>query len=481
MKKMDKMRRNRSISIAVLSLVIVMSSCTPKLVQRTENREVPDSYLGSTDTTNSAQINWKKYFQDPYLNALIDTALLNNQELNIILQEVQVSKNEIRARKGEYLPFVGAKAEGGVEKVGRYTSQGANDANTDIKPGVEFPEPLPDYMFGAYATWELDVWKKLRNAKKSALMKYLATEEGKNFMVTHLIAEIANSYYELLALDNQLQILTQNIEIQTNALNIVRLQKQSAKVTELAVKRFEAQVLGTRSMQFEIKQKIFETENRLNFLVGRYPQPIQRNSNLFTELVPDTIYAGVPSQLLAQRPDIRQAEQELASAKLNVKVARANFYPSFQISAGVGFDAFKPQFLIRSPESLLYSFVGELAAPLINRNAIKAAYFSANNKQTQAVYQYEKTVLNAFVEVANQISMISNLRQKYELKSQQVTALTSSVKISNDLFKSARADYMEVLLTQRDALESRFELIETKKQQMNAMVNMYQALGGGWN
>lgn len=475
------MRQFKITSIAFISLALFFSSCVPELAQREANTRVPDSYSQSRDTTNSAQINWREYFTDPYLHALIDTALMNNQELNILLQEIQISKNEVKARKGEYLPFVGLNAEAGTEKVGRYTSQGANDATTDIKPGVEFPEPLPDYTFGAYATWELDVWKKLRNSKKSAVMKYLSSIEGKNFMVTHLIAEIANSYYELLALDNQLQILTQNIEIQTNALKIVKLQKQSAKVSELAVKRFEAQVFRTRSMQYEIKQMIFETENRLNFLIGRYPTPIERNSSRFIDLVPDTIYAGVPSQLLAQRPDIRKAEKDLASAKLDISVARANFYPSFQISAGIGFDAFKPEYLIRSPESLLFSFIGELTAPLINRNAIKAEYFSANNKQVQAVFEYERKILNAYVEVANQISMIENLRQKYELKSQEVAALNASVKISNDLFKSARADYMEVLLTQRDALESKFELIETKKQQMNAMVNMYQALGGGWN
>jgi NodT family efflux transporter outer membrane factor (OMF) lipoprotein len=475
------MRRLKLKNFAVLFLIAILSSCAPKIMQRVENTSVPEAYRESTDTLNSAQINWREYFTDPYLNELIDTALSNNQELNILLQEVQVSQNEIKARKGEYLPFVGVKGEAGVEKVGRYTSQGANDANTEIKPGVEFPEPLPNYMLGAYATWELDVWKKLRNAKKSAVLKYLSTVEGKNFMTTNLIAEIANTYYELLALDNQLEIINQNIQIQTNALKIVKLEKQSAKVTELAVKRFEAQVLGTKSLKYEINQKIFELENRLNFLAGRYPQPIKRSSEQFMDLLPDTIYAGVPSQLLSLRPDIRQAEQELAAAKLDIKVARANFYPSFQISAGVGFNAFKPEYFVRSPESILFSLIGELAAPLINRNAIKAEYYSANNRQTQAVYNYEQTILNAYVEVANQISMIENLRQKYNLKSQQVDALISSVKISNDLFKSARADYMEVLLTQRDALESRFELIETKKQQMNAMVNMYEALGGGWN
>jgi NodT family efflux transporter outer membrane factor (OMF) lipoprotein len=300
-------------------------------------------------------------------------------------------------------------------------------------------------------------------------------------MVTNLIAEIANSYYELLALDNQLSIVKKNIEIQNNALEIVKLQKESTRVTELAVRKFEAEVYNTRSLQYDIQQKITETENRINFLVGRYPQHIQRNYQAFSNLVPDTIHAGIPSQLLANRPDIKQAELDLEAARLDVKVARARFYPSLGISASLGYQAFNPSYLLTTPESLIYSLAGDLTAPLINKNAIKATYYSANAKQVQAVYNYERAILNAYIEVANQLSKISNLEKSYDLKSKQVQTLTESITISNDLFKSSRADYMEVLMTQRDALESKFELIETKKEQMNALVNIYRALGGGWN
>ena len=477
---MTRMFRINYQHAGVIFLSVIFSACAPTIVSKKENTTVPVSYNSSQDTTNTAQIQWKEYFTDHYLNALIDTALSNNQELNITLQEIVIANNEVRARKGEYLPFVGAKGAAEVEKVGRYTSQGANDANTEIMPGKEFPEPLPDYMVGVVANWELDIWRKLRNAKKSALMQYLGTVEGKNFMVTNLIAEIANSYYELLALDNQLENVRKNIGILNDALVIVKLQKEAARVTELAVRRFEAEVLKNQSRQFYIQQRIVETENRINFLVGRYPQPVARDYQTFNDLVPDTIHAGIPSQLLANRPDIRQAELKLAAAKLDVKVAKARFYPSVGISAGIGFQAFNPSYLLTTPESLIYSLAGDLTAPLVNRNAIKAAYYSANAQQIQAVYSYEQTILNAYIEVANQLSMIRNLEQSYDLKSRQVQALTESIDISNVLFRSARADYMEVLLTQREALESRFELIETKKQQMNAIVNIYQALGGGW-
>lgn len=478
MKMLDRIIK---IGLGVLCLSLTVSACkTPSVVERKVNRDIPGSFNGSQDTTNTGEISWKDYFTDPYLNALIDTALRNNQELNIFMQEIEVARNEVRVRKGEYLPFVDIKAGAGTEKVGRYTSQGANDANTEIKPGKEMPDPLSDYMIGAFATWEVDIWHKLRNAKKSALSRYLATVEGRNFMVTNLIAELANSYYELLALDKQLEIVNQNIEIQSNALEIVRLQKTAAKVTELAVRKFEAEVYHTRSLQFDIQQKIIETENEINFLVGRYPQPVKRSKTELGTLVPDNVYAGVPAQLLENRPDIKQAELELAAADLDVKVAKARFYPSLGISAGVGFQAFNPSHLITTPESLIYSIVGDLSAPLINRNAIKADYKSANAKQIQAVFEYEQTVLNAYIEVANQLSKIGNLEKSYGLKAKEVEALTQSIDISNDLFRSARADYMEVLLTQRDALESRFDLVETQMQQLNAFVKMYQALGGGW-
>ncbi len=462
-------------------LTLLYTACVkPNVTPRAEKKITPASYATSQDSTNTAKINWKQFFTDPYLAILIDSALSNNQELNIILQEINIARNEVRIRKGEYLPFINLQAGAGVDKSGRYTTQGVIEDNLQTEPGKDFAEPLPDYMVAAHLSWEVDIWKKLRNAKKSAMMRYLATNEGKNFMVTRLISEIANSYYELMALDNQLDILKRTIDIQQDALQIVRLQKQNAKVTELAVRRFEAEVLKNQSRQYFIAQQIIETENRINFLVGRFPQPVQRSSQTFNELMPAMIQTGVPSQLLQNRPDIRQAELELAASKLDVKSARANFYPSLDIDAALGLRAFNASKLATVPESMFYTLGAGLFQPLVNRNAIKAYYFTANSKQIQAVYDYEQTILSAYIEVANQLSNINNLQLSYTLQAQQVQTLNQSTDISIQLFKSARADYMEVLLTQRDAMESKFELIETKKQQLNAVVNMYQALGGGW-
>ena len=451
----------------------------------TTSTPVPESF-GTTAPTqdannNTAALAWKDYFKDQNLVDLIDIALKNNQELNITLQEIEIAKNDIRVKKGLLLPTVGVRAGAGVEKVGRYTSQGAGDASTEIKPGKETPDPLGDFTISAYANWEVDIWKKLRNSKKAALNRYLATVEGKNFVITNLIAEVADSYYELMALDNQLDIVKQTIKLQTNALEIVKIQKQAARATELGVKKFEAEVLTSQSMEFDILQQIKESENKINFLLGRYPQEIKRTSNTnFLSLLPAAVSSGIPSQLLANRPDVKQAELELVASKLDVKVARAEFYPSLDITAAIGVNAFKPSYLFTMPESLLYSLAGDLVAPLINRNAIKAEFASANARQLQALYNYDRTVLNAYLEVSNQLSKIQNLQKGYDLKSKQVDALNTSIDVSNDLFKSARVDYFEVLMTQRDALEAKLELVDTKKEQLNAAVHVYRDLGGGW-
>lgn len=471
------------VGVPVVCLSLVVACKTPALLTRTESRTVPASYTNASnsDSTNTGKVRWADFFTDPNLTTLIETALRNNQELNISLQEIAIASNEIRARQGAYLPFVGIGGAAGVDRVGRFTNIGALEANTEIAEGKGRPEFLPNFLLGPTASWEVDIWRKLRTAKKATVIRYQSSVEGRNFAITNLVAEIANSYYELLGLDNELAIVQQNLEIQTNALKLVRMQKEATRVTELAVRRFEAQVLNTQGLQYGIQQRIVETENRINLLTGRYPQqPIARNSQAFSTLVPALVRTGIPSQLLENRPDIKQAELNLVAAKLDVKVAKADFYPSLNISAAVGFNAYNPELLF-SPESIFFSLAGGLAGPWINRNAIIASYYSANARQTQAAYQYERTVLNAYIEVANQLSNISNLEKSYDTKARQVEALTQSVAISNTLFNAARADYTEVLFTQRDALESRFQLIETKVQQLNAMVSMYRALGGGWN
>lgn len=446
----------------------------PKGPARAPNRVLPASYGGFSDPSNSAQVKWGEFFSDPKLRALIEIALKNNQELNIVSLEVDLAQNEILARRGEYLPKVSVRGGVGIDKVGQYTSQGASDEANGVSAN------LPSFGVGFTASWEIDVWKKLRNATKAATLRYLASQEGRNLAITTLIAEIASTYYELVALDAQLDVVKQNIELQQSALDVVRLQKEAARVTELAVKRFEAELLKNQSRQFVIQQRIIESENQINLLLGRLPQPIERSAQRITDLVPPLVHAGIPSQLLDNRPDVKQAQLQLVAAQLDVKVAKASFYPALGIRATIGIDSFDFLKLVAMPASLVYGLAADVLAPLINRRALSAQYFTSNTKQMQAVYQYERAVLTGYVEVSKLMALIHNLEQSYALQSQQVQKLTQSIDVSARLFSSARADYMEVLLTRRDALDAQIELIESRKRQMTAALGLYRALGGGW-
>jgi multidrug efflux system outer membrane protein len=428
---------------------------------------------------NIAQINWHDYFADNDLSALIDTALLHNQELNIVLQEIEISKSEVLEKKGEYLPFVDIGLGVGTEKTPRFTRNGSVEHNLEIDDGKAFPEPLNDFSIGANMSWEIDIWRKLRNAKDAAQIRYLAQTEGKNFLVTQLIAEVAESYYELKALDNLLKIINRNVSIQTEAYEKVKNLKEYAKTNQLVVNRFQAQLLNTQNQQYTIRQKITELENKIAFLTGTYSNDVNRNSDDFMELSLDSLQVGVPAQLLTNRPDIRKTELEMAAAKLDVKAARANFFPKVDLTAGLGFQAFNPKYLF-NPESLLLNAAGELMAPLINRAAIKAHYNQASAVQIQSVYAYEQTLLQAYTDVLNQLAKLHNYSSSLTTKFNEVTVLEESVSIANDLFQYAKADYVEVLLTQEEVLDAEMELVETKLKQINTKVQMYRALGGGW-
>jgi multidrug efflux system outer membrane protein len=475
--------KNKTFQLMALSVLgLMLQACgTPELIIKKEDTHLPVAYKpGVSEKTNTASIKWKDFFDDPNLISLLDIAVVNNKEINIMMQRISVAQNEIQARRGQYLPFVNIGAGAGGDRTGEFTRKGAVEAGLPLANGQAFPTYFGDYHFGLFSTWELDVWKKLRNAKQVAVLEYMASKEGKNFLVTNLVAEVAHSYYELLSLDNQLTNLEQNINIQQNGLEMVKQLMFYGRTTALAVRRYEAEVAKNKSKLYELNQHITVVENRINFLLGRTSQPIQRASSGFMELKPKVLKAGIPSQLLQNRPDIRQAELELAAAALNINVARANFYPSFSINAGIGYEAFALKYLVNTPASLAATLAGGLVAPLVNKNAIIAEYKNANAKQIQAAYEYEQSIIKAYTEVANQISNIGNLDKNYQLKISQVEALARSIEVATQLFKSARVDYLDVLLVQRDTLDAKKDLIETKQKQIDAMVDLYKSLGGGW-
>lgn len=431
------------------------------------------------DTENSARLPHEVFFNDPYLSLLISQALVDNQELKKLSEEIQVARNEAYALSGEYLPFVSLGTGVGIDKSGKYTRFGALEDQLEVAPGRDFPEPLPDFLTAGKMSWEIDIWSRMRNAQRSATMRFLGTQDGRNYVVTRLVAEIAENYYSLLALDLRRETLDLTISIQRESLRFAEAQKIAGAGTELAVQRFKAEVQKNEAEKSVLMQEIVQIENRINFLLGRYPQPVERATTNFFDMNLGALGAGVPSELLQQRFDIQQAERQVEAAGLDVKVAKARFYPSLNLTAGLGWNAFSTGYLLKTPDSLMYGLASELVGPLINKRAIKAAYASANALQLQSIYNYQQTILRAHVEVVNQITKVENYRRTIEAKRQQLTALEASVAAANKLFQNAQAEYVEVLLAQREMMEARMQLIEIKKEQLSAIVNAYQALGGG--
>lgn len=469
--------------IIVASFVItclIASSCkTPQTSLENNTKKIPESYGNSTDTVSSATIDWKTFYSDKYLVKLIDTALVKNYDVLISLQKIKAAQSDVLFSKGAMLPTVSGVANAGARRFGLYTMDGAGNATTDITPGKLIPINLPDYLVGLQTSWEVDVFGKLKNQKKAAISRVLSSEAMKNVVITNLIAEIANSYYELIALDQSIAIIDKNIAIQENALEMVIVMKEAAASNELAVKQFKAQLLNIKAMKVELQQQITETENKINFLIGSYPQKIERQTSFTASNLPSEIQFGVPSALLQNRPDIRMAEFELMASKSDVKSAKAQFYPSLTITGGAGYQAFKPNLLF-NPQSVAFNLIAGLTAPLLNRSAIKASFNKANANQVEVLYSYQSTILNAYLEVNTEMVRINNLKELLKLKTEETQELNNSIEIASDLFKFGRANYLEVLTVQQNALEAELDLIEAQKQQFKTTVNVYKALGGGW-
>lgn len=463
-------------------MCILAVSCKIQQAQvATEMPKLPSTYITAVDTLdNTAMINWREYFKDEFLVGLIDTALQSNFDVLAIMQRMEVSRAYIKQTKGNLFPTIEGFTNVAQRKFGLYTMDGAGNITTPIYEDDLVPIHLPDYHFGLQASWEADVWGKLRSMKKAALSRYLASIEAKNWAVTNLISEVASVYYELLAMDEQQRIIAQTISLQENALEIVNVQKQVGAANELAVQQFEAQLLNSKGLEIEIAQSIVELESRINMLLGRLPQKINRNADQFNETEVYRVSSGVPSHLLQNRPDVRQAEFNVAASKADLRAARAAFYPSVNISAALGLQAFNTSFLLTTPESVAYTLLGGLVAPLVNRAAIDAEFRVAKAAQSEALYNYQRSIINGYVEVYNELNNVQNLERLYLLKREEAHTLTRSVETSTELFRTGRANYLEVIVAQENTIETRLELTDVKRRQLLSTVNLYKALGGGW-
>ncbi|HLH74181.1 MAG TPA: TolC family protein, partial [Chloroflexota bacterium] len=374
--------KKRAIATAMAcSFLLGLPSCIPSLRPPAPGPKLPESFDGTSDSENSSQVRIEEFFNDPMLTGLIYQALVGNQELRILAEEVQIASNEILARQGAYLPFVYLGATAGLTRYSVYSLEHASIRDDPYLPGKLLPNPLPNFLLGPTFLWTPDIWGMLHNAKDAAAMRYFAAGEGRNYVVTRVISEIADNYYELMSLDKRLENLNNIIELQEGSLEIARAKMQAARGTLLAVQRFQAEVRKNQAERLIVNQNIIQVGNRINFLAGRFPQPVERRSgesiDEFINLELHALSLGLPAQLLQNRPDVRQAERELAAAGLDVKVARKRFYPQGLITAGVGYQAFNPRYLFITPEAIAGNVAGNLLTPFINRKAIKADYFSA--------------------------------------------------------------------------------------------------------
>ncbi len=463
---------------------ILVSSC--KLTQPVQHKaavSTPESYAGSTDSSGIGQIKRNIFFTDKNLVSLIDTAVQNNLDLKMAIQRIEMANSNIMLARGVMLPSVSAEISGGGRKFGDYTMDGVGNYDTNFSTNIDddrkLPAPfLPDYFAGLRSSWEVDIWGKLRTQKKAAYTRYLASDKARRTIMTGLVAHVASLYYELMNLDTELDIIRKNINLQQAAVETIKIQKEAGRANELAVHQFQAQLLNTQSLEFSINQRIVAAENELNLLLGRFPQPIKRSTTL-EQTFPAQVQAGIPTQMLRQRPDVQQAELEMLANYEDQQAARLAFLPSLNITAMLGFNAFKSN-LVFNPGSIAYNALGGLTAPLLNRKALKAGQKRAEAASLESLYNYNKSILNGFQEVSTSLNKIENSKSITALKREEVAVLQEAVATSTELFRVGHATYLEIITAQKNVLEAEISLTNVQTDQYLALIELYRSLGGGW-
>ncbi len=473
-------------SLPVLLFVLTLGACKVKPPQNLPTiKELPATFEeGSIPDTSQQRISWQQFFQDAQLRALVDTAIRNNPDLLIAFQRLEQSRALIRSSRGARIPTLNAMATASFDHYGDYTLNGVGNFDTNLSPNIDKDQKIPtgltpDYFIGFRSNWEIDIWGRLKDRQRSAVESFLASDMARQALQTELVASVASLYYDLIALDNELRIVARNSALQDAALEVVKVQKEAGKATELAVQQFQAQLLRTRSLEFAIRQSIVATENELNTLCGRYPQTIARDSIRMDTPMGKWPQPGNPAALLENRPDLREAQHQMTAAGFNSSAAAKAFYPGLQLSPYIGFNAFKAALLFQ-PASIAYGALAGITAPLFNRHQLKAEQLVAHAEQREAVLQYQKKLLAAFREVRTLKAGLDNGNKAYALKQEEVRVLQAAVGTARELYYTGYANYLEVISAQRGALDAELELTEQRRDMLKLSVGLYRALGGGW-
>jgi NodT family efflux transporter outer membrane factor (OMF) lipoprotein len=471
--------------LLILMGLLIWSCATPSQLATPEKIDVPQNYqFAAGDSLAKAELpKWNVYFKDSLLVALIDTAIKNNPDMRIAEQRLYAAGAQFRSARQTLAPTINAAVSTGVTRFGDYTIDGVGNFDTNLSPNISdeqrIPNPVPDYFIGAAMTWETGLFGKLRNRKRAAYYRLIASREGKHLIQTQVVAQVAHLYYELLARDMELEIIRKTVAVQTQALEIINIQKQSGRINELAVKQFKAQLYDFQSHESIKVQEIIAVENALNELLGRYPQPIVRKDTLVLTDLPEMLQTGVPVSLLQNRPDVKQTEREWMASTAELKSAKAALYPNIVIDARMGYNGFNAPLLF-DPASFAYMIAGGMLMPVLNRNTLVAQHRVAFAQKNQSFYEYRKSMLKAVQEVQTELNKVQNYRTVSNYKTQEVLALREAVSISNELFYTGFATYIEVLLARQNRLRAELELADTYKEQFKASVQLYKALGGGW-
>ncbi len=476
-----------------LTLCLLLFSCKTAKNLEPGSISIPSQFdsnstLQSIDSLKKnitdSSLSYQVFFKDSILLELINEALAQNLDLKMMQARLIQAQANVVFTKGIRLPELGLAVTNGLRKFGDYTVDGVGNYDTQFSPNLtsaqQIPNPVPDYFTGMYTSWELDLWRRLKNQKKSAQARFLASDEARKLATTELITELSSQYIRLLALDQELVIVKQNIQLLENALAMIEAQMQSGRTTIIAVDLMSAQLLNTQNLHLDVERMILETENKINVLLGRYPEKVNRSSFKNYEYALTKLEKGIPSEMLNFRPDIQEAEHHLNAANADIQSAKAAFYPSIVLSGSIGLQAFRANVLLDLPASLAYNVIGGLTQPLLNRRQLKANLLSEEGKQKEAYLNYEKVVLKSFTEVYELFQFQSKLEEMSLLKQQEVSRLSRSAANVEELFLSGRCTYLEIYTAQANYLKTQIELLNIQQMCYFNEIKLYKAMGGAW-
>lgn len=450
----------------------LLSACVTKKYERPTTISTDKLYRdqASADSTTIATMPWQSVFKDEKLNALIQKGLDQNLNLKNAIENIVQSRASLRQAKLAYYPTLNIDANA------THTKQ--SEAGLNFPAGININTLTTTYKLGLSTSWEADIWGKLSSSKRAALATYLSTDAAKQAIQTQLISDIANNYFLLLAYDKQLEITKETLASRIKNVEVIKALKEGAIVTGAAVVQSEANQHAAEVLIPDLKRNIRETENALNILLGQTPGTIERGT-LGNQVIPENIAIGVPAQLLENRPDVRQAEFNFRTAFENTNMAKTYFYPSLTLTASGGFSNL--QLTDFFSNSVFYSLIGGLTQPLFNQGLNKARLTTAQSRQVQALNNFQQSLLVAGQEVSNALYAYEMASEKEDSRKKQIEALIKSVDFTQQLLEySSATNYTDVLTSEQNLLAAQLSGINDDLQKLQAVVDLYRALGGGW-